>query len=153
MTVMSTPLPPPVNCFVLFSSSISLFPVSFQRCHTGQDWWTFGKAVLLQFSFDVSTAMSPTCQELCKVACLPPLNVLLPENNPQVLKKAFHFNDFWNYNCILKSEHTSYFGTWHHTHKADLYKLFPMHQNDTSSSPILLAYLLNFGRLSLQTYW
>lgn len=51
------------------------------------------------------------------------------------------------------SEHAAYFGTWHHMHKADLYKLFPMDLNGTGSSPILLAYLLNFCRLSVQTYW
>lgn len=152
MTVMSTFFFFPINCFVLLSNSIGLFPASFQGCHTGQDWWTFVKAVLLQFTFYVSTAMSQTCQKLCKVICLPPPNILLPENNQLVLKMTFHFNDFWNYNFILKSEH-AYFGTWHHTYKVDLYKLFPMHQSDSSSSPILLVYLLNFGRLSLQTYW
>lgn len=44
--------------------------------------------------------------------------------------------------CPWAWEHAADFGTWHHTHKADLYKLLPMDQNGTSSSPILLAYLL-----------
>lgn len=61
MTVMDTarhpPTPPhphtsvpvPINYFVLLCNIISLFPIPFQECHTGQEWQTSVKALLLQF--------------------------------------------------------------------------------------------------------
>lgn len=76
-------------------------------------------------------------------------NTFISENW-QVLQMTFGLTNFWGYGCISISKCTSYFGT---IQNADLYKLFPIHQNDTSSSPLLLVYLLNFSRLSVQTYW
>lgn len=76
-------------------------------------------------------------------SCLPCLHKVLC----RALDNAPHPVCPWAWELLILAPGTI------HTHKADLYKFLPMDQNGTGSSPILLAYLLNFGRLSVQTYW